>query len=121
MNNVSSAVRSIGVASTAVLSFGACASTATAYDNPDYPLQASPEYHIPLAEHFLHSNTSDIVRFGASATVASGPNSLALKLYTNDQLDNAAKQFIFGLKEQQVDIDLDTKALISENLWDLYD
>lgn len=120
MNNVSSAVRSIGVASTAVLSFGACASTATAYDIPDYH-QAPSEYHTPLPEHFLRSNTSDLVSFGAGMTVASGPNSLALRLYTNDQLDNAAKQFIFGLKEQQVDIDLETKALISENLWDLYD
>ncbi len=121
MNNVSSAVRLAGAASTAALSFGVCASPATVYDSPNYDIQARPEYHLPLSEHFFRAQECNLVKLITNTTVSSGTNSLALKLYTNAQLDSVAKEFIFGLKEQQVDIDLDTKALISENLWDLYD
>lgn len=119
MNNVSTVMRTIGVASTAALSFGACASTAcaTAFE---CQRQAQSECHVPTQEYSSLSYTTDLARFLGKATLASGANSLALKFYSSDQLESAAKEFIFGLKDHQVDMDLETKALISENLWDLY-
>ena len=121
MNNIFSAIRSIGVASTVAFSFDACASTATVYDSPDYHFQTQPENHIPASEPFQLANSPNLSKFITSAILTSGPNSLQAELYTNDQFDKAAKEFIFKLKDHQVDIDLETKALISENLWDLYD
>ncbi len=122
MSDIFSAVRSIGLgASTAALSFGACGSSPAAYDTPEYFHQQQSEYSLAASDYTCLTNSSDLIRFNTSKVSASGANSSALKFYTNIEIEKAAKDFIFGLKNHQVDLDLETKALIAENLWELYD
>lgn len=119
MNERFNAAMPVKLASKAALSLAVCTASATAYDTPEYKIPQKPAYNIPALDSDSTSNSSNVVKL--QTVSASGLNSFDLKLHTNNQLDDIAKSFITDLRDHQVDLDLETKSIIAENLWNLYD
>lgn len=124
MNEAPILTRSLGVISTAALTLGTCGASATAFDSLEQAEQAAPQrplYNLPFLDAARYAGYSNLNRFITAGTSASGANSIDLKFYTYEQLNHVAENFISNIRNHQVDLDIETKAFIAENLWDLYD